>query len=119
VEEKRRIRVRRAARDALAVRPREEWSEGGPVDRRPALAVLVDLEAVAGEAQRDLPGFHHLGEERMPLAHRKAVRRDELAEIGEPLLLVHPAYDRLEPVGVVRLDGEAPFPLRVEQVLEP
>src|SRR5207248_3611944 len=72
VEELRRLRMRRAARDADTVRARDRRREREPVDRRAALARGVDQVAVDGERERHLARYHEVGEDRISLTHREA-----------------------------------------------
>ena len=53
----------------------------------------------------------------MPPAHREAVSHDDVAEKPQAPVLADFLDHHREPVDVLGLDAQAPFPLRVEKVL--
>ncbi len=110
------MRMRRRARDGHSVRTRDRGGDHGPVDWRAFLLQLLRGVVVDGERQGHLSRCHEIGEERVPLADRDAVRVYDLAEKLQALGLAHVAHDPGEPVGILRFDAELSLPLRIEEV---
>ena len=120
------MKSRRASRhrDAARVRatpaPSNRAITGGivdPVDRRAVVLELHDLVEIGRQRQRHLAGHDEIGEQRVALAHRDAVRGDDVAEQLQAALLADRLHQAAEPVAVVGLDAELALPLAVGEVV--
>src|SRR6266513_5649091 len=80
VEEQRRVRMRRPARHACAVRASYHRLEREPGYRGALLLGLIDHVAVNGQRQGHFARYDHVGQDRIAAAYRKAVARRDAAE---------------------------------------
>src|SRR5213594_3694485 len=117
VEQHRRMRVRRLPGERDAVDPRDRGLDRIPVDRGASLLQLLGVVVVDGERERHLARGDQAGEQRVPPAHRQPVPRDDLAEKPQALVLADSLDHHREPVDVLGLDPQPPFPSRVQEIL--
>src|SRR5213594_3431571 len=115
-KEQRRVRVRGAARHPDRVRAPEGGFERLPADRSAFYDQPLGVMVVDGGGERDLARGDELGHQRVPRAYL-GLRRGELPEECEALLLAHRLDHRAEPVGVAGFDPDAAGETRVNEVL--
>src|SRR5262249_1250629 len=114
-EQDRSVRMRRAAGDGGTLEAPHAGGDHQPIDRCAALAQLLGLVGIGRERERNLSADHEVREQGVPLAHGYSVRRDDLAEELEALVLAQCAHHAAEPVTVFGLDGELILPAAIEE----
>src|SRR6185312_16433651 len=80
------VRVRRPGDDADAVGATDRRRDREPFHRRAALLHLLRAVAVGGERERDFARGDQARQQRVALAHRKAVRAHDVAEEAQARL---------------------------------
>src|SRR6266513_1859251 len=115
IEERGGLRMRRARRHSYGVGGGDRWRERDPVDRCTRAALLLRQIAVQSKSEGHLTGDNEVGEQCAAYSHLQALGRECTKEL-EPLRFTHRLHERVEPILLLTLDGDAALPARMQQV---
>src|SRR5205823_5911910 len=115
-EEQRRVRPARIPGEADRARLAEGGLQRLPLDGSALLLQRLHIVVIGVDEERDLARSNQLRAEDVSAANAR-LHRGKALEVREAALLAHRLRERREPKDVGRLDGEAPVPSWIEQIL--